>query len=153
MRWTNRGHQLDDIGKKYAAIKKLYVLGSVKQEKDIRDLLKWLGLENDLEVVFLINDFMTVRQRLGLIRRFVRGTSEMNFASVAKLASGFHKTNLCLGNSSVLPLSELGKYLPQNHDEAVIVLLKLIAKIKRIHPAEGEYVRCCCSFSENEGVK
>ncbi len=48
MRWTNRGHQLDDIGKKYAAVKKLYVLGSVKQEKDIRDLLNLNIIPNSI---------------------------------------------------------------------------------------------------------
>jgi len=53
MKWTNRGHELDDLGAKYLKMKRIYIWGAGKQGKRMCKLLCWLGLDKDFDLSFI----------------------------------------------------------------------------------------------------
>jgi hypothetical protein len=53
MKWTNRGHQLDDIGKKYLKIEHLYIWGAGHNGAKIIEDLRWLGVDRDFDIKFV----------------------------------------------------------------------------------------------------
>lgn len=53
MKWTNPGHQLDDLGEKFLKVEKLYLYGINEVSKQTYDFLCWLGVADELDVSFL----------------------------------------------------------------------------------------------------
>lgn len=56
MKWTNPGHQLDYVGEKYIKVNKLYIWGTNEYTKHHYDFLSWLGVENDFEISFVVDE-------------------------------------------------------------------------------------------------
>lgn len=53
MKWTNPGHQLDELGQRYLQVKTLYLYGINPSSKTAYDCLVWLGVEKEFDVLFL----------------------------------------------------------------------------------------------------
>ncbi|GHT01674.1 hypothetical protein AGMMS50276_30180 [Synergistales bacterium] len=43
MKWTNRGHELDELGARYVQVRNLYIWGAVRKWEALAKLLGWLG--------------------------------------------------------------------------------------------------------------
>ena len=56
MKWINKGHEFDEIGKQYAQIKNLYIWGAGVNGEACYNFLKWLGADNDFNIVFVDSD-------------------------------------------------------------------------------------------------
>jgi glycosyltransferase involved in cell wall biosynthesis/organic radical activating enzyme len=55
MKWTNRGHQLDELGKRYLKVKNLYLYGIDEKAKKAYDLLQWLGVADEFNISFVLD--------------------------------------------------------------------------------------------------
>lgn len=53
MIWNNRGHQLDELGKQYLKVKRLYLFGMDETSKKMLDFLEWLNLDKDFDIFFI----------------------------------------------------------------------------------------------------
>ena len=53
MKWTNRGHELDDLGIEYAKIANLYIWGAGKGGKECIDFLRWLKVDNNFVIKYV----------------------------------------------------------------------------------------------------
>ena len=59
MKWTNKGHELDDIGSKYLKTENIYIWGAGKQGKRLINTLQWLKIDSDCNIWFIdSNAFM-----------------------------------------------------------------------------------------------
>lgn len=55
MKWTNPGHQLDDLGKKYLKVENLYIYGTSEMAKQAYDFLCWLGVADEFDISFVLD--------------------------------------------------------------------------------------------------
>ncbi|WP_300692497.1 radical SAM protein [uncultured Oscillibacter sp.] len=51
MKWTNPGHQLDDLGARYLKVKNLYIYG---RDKKLSSFLQWLDVEGDFRITYVL---------------------------------------------------------------------------------------------------
>ena len=56
MKWTNPGHQLDEIGKQLLKVKNIYIYGTGEISVKAYNCLKWLGVDDDFNVVFVSDE-------------------------------------------------------------------------------------------------
>lgn len=59
MRWTNPGHQLDTLGAKFLKVKQLYIYGTDSVAKKAYNFLKWLHVDGNFEIYFIVDDTVT----------------------------------------------------------------------------------------------
>ncbi|WP_297826616.1 glycosyltransferase [uncultured Desulfovibrio sp.] len=59
MRWTNPGHQLDGLGEKFLKVKQLYIYGTDEVAKKAYDVLRWLYVDDNFEINFVVDDTVT----------------------------------------------------------------------------------------------
>ncbi|GHV53567.1 hypothetical protein FACS1894216_11810 [Synergistales bacterium] len=53
MKWTNKGHELDELGAKYIKIKDLYIWGAGRFGRKMLRFLRWLNLSDDFCIKFI----------------------------------------------------------------------------------------------------
>lgn len=56
MKWTNKGHELDELGAKYLQVKNIFIWGAGRMGKRMLGLLKWLKADNDFQLNFVDSD-------------------------------------------------------------------------------------------------
>ena len=47
MKWTNPGHELDEIGSGFLKVKNICLFGFDEQSSDMLNFLKWIDIEKD----------------------------------------------------------------------------------------------------------
>lgn len=65
MKWTNPGHQLDDLGARYLKVKNLYLYGTDESAKQAYEFLCWLGVAEEFEISFVVDRAALGRKRQG----------------------------------------------------------------------------------------
>lgn len=55
MKWTNPGHQLDYLGKRYLKVKNLYIYGVDEIAEKTYKMLKWLGIDDEFNISFALD--------------------------------------------------------------------------------------------------
>lgn len=68
MKWTDPGHQLDELGGRLLKVKNLYLYGTDDRAKKAYDFLKWLGVSEEFHISFVLD--ITVLNREGSPREF-----------------------------------------------------------------------------------
>ncbi|GHV28415.1 hypothetical protein FACS1894167_05350 [Synergistales bacterium] len=53
MKWTNKGHELDELGAKYARVRNLYIWGACDDGKRCFDTLVWLNISSGFNITFV----------------------------------------------------------------------------------------------------
>jgi organic radical activating enzyme len=53
MKWTNRGHELDELGARYLKVKNLYIYGAGGDGKRMLKFLRWIKLDDDFCIKFI----------------------------------------------------------------------------------------------------
>ena len=53
MKWTNPGHQLDELGAKYVQVRNLYIYGNDEKSKKAYECLCWLGIADEFKISFV----------------------------------------------------------------------------------------------------
>ncbi len=53
MKWSNPGHQLDELGERYLKVKNLYIYGVDEKAKKAYNALKWLGIAEEFCISFV----------------------------------------------------------------------------------------------------
>jgi hypothetical protein len=53
VKWTNRGHELDEAGARYIKIKNIYIWGAGVYGKKTLRFLRWLHLDGDFNIMFV----------------------------------------------------------------------------------------------------
>lgn len=61
MKWTKRGHELDELGAKYLQIKNLYIWGAGENGKKCFEFLQWLKIADDFNIEFIDKDMEKVK--------------------------------------------------------------------------------------------
>ncbi|MDE7246410.1 MAG: hypothetical protein K2N43_00835 [Lachnospiraceae bacterium] len=56
MKWNQRGHELDEIAKKYLQVRTIYIWGSGKNGTDCINFLEWLKIDTDFSIYFVDSD-------------------------------------------------------------------------------------------------
>jgi glycosyltransferase involved in cell wall biosynthesis/organic radical activating enzyme len=62
VKWTNPGHQLDELGVRYLKIKKLYLYGMDETAEKTYNFLKWLKVDKDIAITFVVD--ITIYNRM-----------------------------------------------------------------------------------------
>jgi glycosyltransferase involved in cell wall biosynthesis/organic radical activating enzyme len=55
MKWTNPGHQLDELGERYLKVKNVYIYGIDERAKKAYDFLQWLGVVDEFNISFVLD--------------------------------------------------------------------------------------------------
>ena len=53
MKWTNPGHELDEIGSGFLKVKNICLFGFDEQSSDMLNFLKWIDIEKDFNIKFV----------------------------------------------------------------------------------------------------
>ena len=56
MKWTNRGHELDQLAKQFIAVKRIYFWRTGKRAEECVNLLCWMKLDGEFEICFVDED-------------------------------------------------------------------------------------------------
>jgi hypothetical protein len=56
MKWTNKGHELDELGIKYMQVKNLYIWGAGWNGIKCLEFLRWLNIDKDFGICFIDSD-------------------------------------------------------------------------------------------------
>ena len=53
MKWNNKDHQFDELGRYLAGINTIFIWGASQYGTELFNRLVWLGIENDFEIIFV----------------------------------------------------------------------------------------------------
>ncbi len=114
MKWTNPGHQLDELGKQYLKVKNIYIVGTDTVAKKAYDVLDWLGVSDEFEIHFVEDRLLNAYNAYLCIRSFLKSPSSglLNIAQAKK--------ELC--GKPVISLRQLYSALRKDRESSAILL-------------------------------